>query len=240
MIAKMSKIEVIGPKQHIEETLDKIHLFGKVQIAKLEIEKTLSEELTSIGAKPYTPDDSEIRLKEQMENLCRKADGIVALLEETADTLGISLPPVEKEYHPYVVTDKFVRDLGIQTEKIEHKMQGLLKKRAEMTHSLHLAKKFENIIDLFTPLVKKLAMSESIEIYGFTIKKREMYLIPIIRQEIDIITKGSFELFTDKLDVHTMAAVVAFPAHFLTDIKHFFVGENITELAMPQEYSVLP
>ncbi len=237
MIARMAKVELVGPKKHLMPTVDAIQTYGKLHIAS-----TRFTDLPEFAAleKPELSSE-QVRYRARLEELLKKVDDVLALLAETPGLLAGGKTGGERErISPAELTEDTVDQKFAQSEELQQKIKGLVKKKLDLKDELGFVSKYERIIEAFAPMIEKLTGIRNLDLVGFTMKKKKQDVLDLLRHELKTMTRDHFDIFVRDLDENTLAGVVAVPKEYHREVKRLFISESVSELRLPESFGDRP
>lgn len=227
MIKKMSKIQIIGPKGLLTETIDLLHYMG---IMHIEREKIKMED-TFLKSMPLEKD--KVVLKERLAKLLGTLKGILLLLPKP-------ISPPEEGKMELVDTDPTSDEVSSLIKDIDKNVRGLQKRRSELKEKLSNISKYEKLLKGLAPLIVKLKKISFFETVGITIDKDKKEIIPLLEEEIKRVCKGRYQLFVKDIDEEILGIVVAYPKEYDRSLRFLLLEENISEIRLPKEYKEMP
>ena len=217
MIVKMSKIEVVGPKGLLEDTLGLLKDMGIFQIEPATVgfvEKGSEGHVTS-----FLPDEHALSEVLFLENL-----------SERIGELFSYLPSVEirKSYiDPLPVIDtisKTIEKHTVTCRELYQKREGLQKEVAEL-------KRYTFFLATLSSLLGNVREVPHLDFIGLTIKDAQM--IGRVRELISRLTDYRFEMFTETEEDGTIIGLITIEKGISDRIKKSLSDEHIPELHFP-------
>ncbi len=230
MITKMAKLELVGPKKHLLPTVDAIHQFGRFHVASTRF--TDLPEFATVEEPELDPE--RVRYKGKLDELLKGVDALMALLNETPGIFGDKAGRETAAPGFQDLSDDIIEENTLLSRELASKIKGLVKKKLDLKDELEFTRKFQRVTRAFVPLVEEIGKIRDFGMIGFTMKKKKKDVLAILREELDNITGGQFEIFTRELDENTLAGIVSVPRDYLRQAKRLFVSERISELRLPE------
>jgi len=225
MLQKMTKVQVIGPKQDLQSVVDVLYHTGTVHLE--DVSKTLH------------PGDTLLRKLDttkggELANILLKVGGIYLTLPKIAD---------EKEKQEAIYNTfqkKSESDLIARANKVvaalETTTKDLATTKTDLEYSLNAMDRYEKIITKILPLESQLPVLKGFEITVVLIQREFRDVLELVRNELADITRNQFEMISADVDEATIAAVIIFNKKYSEKVHSFIFSQNVNEVRMPQEF----
>ncbi len=231
MILKMNKVEVIGRREDFKKVVDLIYDMGVLHI----------EELSDVIKNPELG-FSEIELDEAQSEEKGQLEALLGKLKQ----LELLLPPPE-EKEPHVSEEKAfdVKRLSDEwmpkLEEVLAEVEGHVKERNEIQEKLTVISKYEEVFEVFTPLLEGFETVEDHAVVGLTLEKKyETAVMPVLRAELEKITGGQFHLVLKEVSKDVSALVLLFHKDYLKEVGSLLNTTDIHEIKMPSDLADRP
>jgi V/A-type H+-transporting ATPase subunit I len=237
MIEKMSKIQMVAPRNILPHVLDKVYKFGKVHLDKVTYPTLEVESETSISLKDVSLKESELDELAKIDGLSGKVDDLLTFLS--------SIPEVSAEIKKMSIAEIVAgKAMG---EKTIHQLNALINKIGEQKDKLHGLRleledshgkivEFGKIIDAFVGLLGESHDLKDIEVIGFTVDKEKETVIELLKKKLEELISKDFEIFTANMDRNTLVSIIAANSVNMEKIKMLFAEEGVSELPLPDAY----
>jgi V/A-type H+-transporting ATPase subunit I len=96
-----------------------------------------------------------------------------------------------------------------------------------------LLQKYENVIRTLAPLMESVNSSPELEMVGITFDRDAGEILPLIRQALDQLTGGNFQLVSAELDEKTVAALLLFGRSHSRLIRELLLKRDLPEIRLP-------
>lgn len=216
----MKKVQIIGPRVDLDEAIKVLHALAVVHI------ETLPEE-PSAGGPEFR------RLPLEKEKLEEKA-----MLDAARKTLTslLALLNEPRSYYRVPVSASEIPALIEELRPVLEEAKALHITEDELSEELNLVDKYEKVLKKFAPIVSRLGGLRNFEIDGLTLEKTREDVTEIIRQEVDRITGGSYEMHVTYIDDDTIGVVLTYPKKFAPEVRYLTSGRSISEIKLPGRY----
>ncbi len=232
MILEMSKVEIIGQRKDFKSIVDLIYDMGVLHI------EALSDVVKNpdLGFSEVELDEDQLAEKGQLEVLLGKLKQLELLLpplggrevEEISDEEPCDVKRLSEEWTPKL--DRLLEEVG-----------GLVKQRNEIQEKLTVLSQYEEVFEVFTPLLEGFETMEDHTIVGLTIEKKyEDTVMPLLRAELEKITGGQFHLVVKEVSQDVSALVLLFNKRFLKEVGSLLNTTDIHEIKMPSDLADRP
>ncbi len=217
MIARMSKIEVVGPKSLLEDTLGLLKELGIFQIEPATVgfvDKGYEGHITS-----FLPDEHALSEVLFLENLSGRIGELFSFLPAVE---------VRRSYiEPLPIIDtisKTIERHAATCRELYQKREGLQKEVVELKrHTLFLS--------TLSSLLGNVKETPHLDFIGLTIKEAQM--VGRLRELISRLTDYRFELFTETEEDGTIVGLITIEKGISEKIKKSLSDEHIPELHFP-------
>ncbi len=227
----MNKVEVIGRREDFKKVVDLIYDMGVLHI----------EELSDVIKNPELG-FSEIELDEAQSEEKGQLEALLGKLKQ----LELLLPPPE-EKEPHVSEEKAfdVKRLSDEwmpkLEEVLAEVEGHVKERNEIQEKLTVISKYEEVFEVFTPLLEGFETVEDHAVVGLTLEKKyETAVMPVLRAELEKITGGQFHLVLKEVSKDVSALVLLFHKDYLKEVGSLLNTTDIHEIKMPSDLADRP
>jgi len=228
----MSKVEILGQRKDFKKIVDLIYDMGVLHTEELsDVIKN-----PELGFSEIELDEEQLGEKGQLEVLLGKLKQIQLLLP----------PPGEQKEGKVSEEESFdVKTLSEEwTPKLDQLLQelgGLVKQRNEIQEKLTVISQYEEVFEVFTPLLEGVETMEDHTIIGLTIEKKyEDRAMPLLRAELEKITEGQFHLALKEVSQDVSALVLLFNKSFLKEVGSLLNTTDIHEIKMPSDLAARP
>ncbi len=236
MIAKMSKIQILGPRRVLNEVLDKIYSFGKVQVEKVSYSSLNIDEGTHLKMKDVSLDEKETDEVAQLELNSRKIDAIIKYLDSNVAGAKDSGAVGEKEEVSLTISRQSVDKISSFVQKTASKFDSISAEKRMLDEQRGYSAGFGQIIETFAALMEKPEHKDDYEIIGFSVSKKKLSTIAILKEKLSELIGDEFELFHTSLSKRELGAVVACSPTNMLKVSELFEKENIAEYEVPSDY----
>lgn len=233
MIIPMSKVQIIGPKKHLAETIKEIHKLGCLHIIDIRKEPIGAEQIAS----PVRVDQETEYLRSRVEQAIAKLNGLISISLRESCARYEAMPETTRLYRAYA--DKEVREIIDAAEEViyevEQKPKKLAQEKEEKEKKLALYLRYKNILGKVKPLVEKIVKLEGYDTTALIVDKKYAEVLNIIREEVSKITGNRFEIISSEVDKDTVAAIIVYPKEYKEVIHQLLWSENVTQIKLPEE-----
>jgi V/A-type H+/Na+-transporting ATPase subunit I len=220
MLLKMSRVQIIGTRTHLDATIAALHRLGVVHI---------EDATASTLGKGLGFDAEASRLHDDLAFLAARIDALLHLLAVSADpTPGTTWTP-PRDAH------QLVAHVRAQLDSIAPSIQSLAQRGDELQAEALSLPRYEVTLTKLAPLTMELRELDGFDTAALLIDKRFRDVLGMIRVEVERITHARCELIAREVDERTMAALLVYPRAFATDVQTLLGHENITQVRLPKE-----
>jgi V/A-type H+-transporting ATPase subunit I len=232
MILDMSKLEIVGERKNFKKIVDLIYDMGVLHIE--ELSDVIKD--PELGFSEMELDEGQLKEKGRLEALLGKLK-----------QLHLLLPPGEEQKERTVSNEDLFDVEGFsqkwtpELDRLIEEVGGLVKRRNELQEKLTVISKYEEVFEVFTPLLEGFETMEDHTVIGLTIEKKyEETVIPLLRAEIKKITEGQFHLVLKEVSHDISALALLFHKRYLKEVGSLLNTTDIHEIKMPSDMADRP
>jgi len=217
MIVKMSKIEIIGLRQFLQEVLTLVRQQGNLHIDPSTV--GFIEEHHKHDVHSLLPDEQIVFEKVFLSGLKDKIQTLISYLPN---------PDVRTSYlSPQSIMDTISSSLDRHLNlcgELFHRKKSIL---AELRESAQ----YRSLLHRIGDLVDELSETADIEYIGLTIKDRESETY--VRTLLNSITGGAYELLIEPTEDATLIGLLAIEKTLAERVREYLVEKKVPELPFP-------
>jgi len=225
MLQKMTKIQVIGPKDDLHSTVDFLYNLGTVH---------LEDASTTIA-----PGDTMLRRvqagpKADIAAALVKVSGMYHLLPSMPLNEAITAQLYEELR--WKNDEQLVDEANQVISELETVTKELATRKSDIEFTLTNLTHYKSVIEKLQPLEAQLPILEGFEVTVILIQREFKDVLEIIRSALVEITHNQFELMSADVDEATTAAVTVFNKRYSNQVHSFIWSQNVNEVRLPPEY----
>lgn len=237
MILSMSKVQILGPKRYLYDTLNVVHRLGVLQIEDM----SKGIEPGDMFLRNLELDPETQKEKSELEELLGKISAIAATVEPFGDMVE-TRKAIKTLYNDIWI--KKCRELADDCTEIintlESTTRDLATQKSELDRELAMLLRYESIVSKIYPLAPQLYRLKGFEAVALLVNKKYGAVLDLIREEVGKITKKQFELVSAEVDDTTIAAVIVFNKRYLDQVHNFLWTEKVNQLRLPESLQDKP
>ncbi|TAL18187.1 hypothetical protein EPN96_02555 [bacterium] len=225
MLEPMSKVRVFGKKPLLGEFLAVLGEAGLVHLSPVR-NRTIdgfneSELFTACEVDAASRARSE-KLRDELR-----------LIEEAGSLLGVEAAPYCPRENVSISREELHRDL--------ERIRKLSSEKEKLEEDLALAKRYRKLASVFGPVMRDLGEMRHVRAMGVTVEARYRdQLLPALREKLEEITGGGYQLLWRFLDEDLLGVVILFPPASAEAVASLLAEKNIHEMRLPKSYEHLP
>jgi V/A-type H+-transporting ATPase subunit I len=223
MIVRMSKVEIVGKKELLQDALVLLREMGVFQIEPATvgfIEEGQEEDIRS-----FVLDEKTMFERLFLEDLRRKIEGLLSDLPKL---------PVRRSYlEPRSVIDTIAKTLERHTavaRELFERQDALQKEHVELD-------RYAVFLGTLASLVESTRETPDLDFIGLTI--REPGMADHLRQALSRITDWKFDLLTKSAEDGTLVGLITVEKELSDRVKKSLSDEHVPELIFPPSFSNL-
>lgn len=223
MIVRMSKAEIVGPKDLLQESIVLLRNAGIFQIEPAAvgfIEKEDQEHIRS-----FSLDEKTAVERLYLEDLRLKIEELFSFLpavpvrESYIDPAGIA----------HTIAGTVERHTG-RTRELSEQRDALQKERSEL-------ERYAIFLGGLSTLMNSATEAPDLDFIGLTIKEPEM--VPRLREVLSRITDWKFEFQTEPAEDGTLVGLITVEKSIADRVKKTLSDEHVPELTFPASFGTL-
>ena len=223
MIRPMSRLQIIGLKSNLQEIIQILHQFGKLQIDDLH---NVPE---SSSTQPYQMDESTRRDQEDILYLSTQLDGVMEALE-------IHRPKAHQNEKNGCVDLESIRTL---VQQLIPQIQQIQNQKQALQSELDILPRYADTIARLLPLVPDIANQPGNATIGIMLHNSQAQQIDMLREKLKQAAAENASLVSGAMDENMLAILIIAPQAEIPKIDSLLGSQNLPRLQMPDEVSRL-
>ncbi len=223
MLVQMSKIQIIGTRDQLEQAIRTLHRAGVVQI---------EEKLASV--EPLVQDDKALRQRDETAQLLARLEALVAIMPKRALPRDAASQYENETARP---TAQVLADVKAALAKLDAPVQDLAKRREQLEADRVTLPRYAKTMKQLMPLAAELAPLKNYDTVALLIDKKSAAVIDLLREQVAGIAGDQYELVSRELDKETTGALIVYPREHAAAIQNLLGRESITQVRLPEELS---
>ncbi len=219
----MSKVELVGAKNLLQDVLSLLRELGIFQIEPATV--GFIEEGREHDIRSFMPDEKVLGERLFLENLRKEIDELFSYLPKHL---------VRKSYlEPRSIIDTIAKTLErhiANAKALFERRDALQKERTELD-------RYSVFLTALTSLVQSTHEAPDLDFIGLTIREPEM--VDHLREALSRITDWKFELTTDTATDGTLVGLITVEKELSDKVKKSLSDEHVPELIFPASFSGL-
>lgn len=221
MIRKMARIEIIGLKKDLQDTIHQLHNLGIMQIEDI-------RSLSNILLQPINLTYDMTQKREKIELINAKINGLEDLFKKY-----FAMVPENLE------DNSRIDEIGEKVDQVTTIVQQFTQNRTSLQEDLVLLSKYQEILKLMAPLFPESARKPGNATIGALLHTTQTHSMNMLINQLHSMTQGKFEMAVVKVAESTNALIGVLPREFIVSVEDYLKKEKITQLVLPEEYTLL-
>jgi V/A-type H+-transporting ATPase subunit I len=221
MLLKMARVQIIGTRTHLDATVAALQQLGVLHI----------QEAKASALKNVAPDETTLRLQQDLGLLAARLDGLLDLLPAVQPSATMPLP----ERIAHANTHELVEHLRTELGRIAPAIQSLAQRRDELHVEALSLPRYESTLKKLAPLTAELRELQGFDTIALLIDTAYRSVLELLRVELEHVTQSQMEIIVRELDLRTTAALLIYPRAFTEQVQAVLGRENITQVRLPKE-----
>jgi V/A-type H+/Na+-transporting ATPase subunit I len=227
----MSKVQVLGPKRLLSETLRCLHSQGVLQLrSPSDTRGNPDDQKTSTGLKRVPLAGAELASERYLEEMSGRLHELLLSLPSPNDGRA------EVGDLPDLTDDDFPPRL----EAAESEIRALNTKRLALQEERDIVNRYERLLTALVPLLPALEGATHVETVGILVRRDQPEALRLIEQEVTRITQGAYNMLTREVDREQVGVLLMVPREFAHELSRLLFEQGITEIKLPERYADRP
>ena len=218
MLVPMSKVNIVGHRSVLDAVLGSLHRARLLQVIDV-------TEDSGVRLPPLTVDDERLAKIEDLRFLRARLDALLGLLP------GVEAAGTEVEFDLERLRAE-LDETGPQIEEMIERRDSL--RREQETLPRHL-----DSLRRLLPLLPDMGGLEGYETTALLVDARHSAILGELNERLTLALEGNFEMVSDRIDPHTMGAVVIYPLHGAEEVQRQLGYEQVSRVRLPGPYEKL-
>jgi len=227
MLLQMSKVQIIGMRDHLEVTLQTLHRLGVVQI------EDVTQDSAVRGVPRLTLDATTLAQRDELGMLVTRLESLLAFLPA-------HLPPTPGHWSDEALatsTEGLVAEAKKLLDDLSPRAQDLAVQRDALEAERTVLPRYAAAVRYVVPLAAELPELDAYETVALLIERRFSAVLERLHQELSASLGEQFELKARDIDAQTTAAILVFPKAQNTRVQALLGHESISQVRLPQALS---
>ena len=231
MIVEMSKVQVLGPRRLLPETLQCLHTQGILQLRPVsDTPAARPDQMAQRTLRRAPMARADLTKERSLEEICRRLHELLLILPVPEQ--GIP----DKAGLPDVASTDFLSRL----EVVEAEIRALNDRRLALEEERDLATRYERILTPLVPLLGELGEATHVETVGILVRRDHPEILRLLKQEVGRITRGAYAMLFRAVDKEEAGVLLTVPREFCRDLSHLLFEQGIAEIRLPGRYASQP
>jgi V/A-type H+-transporting ATPase subunit I len=228
MLQRMTKVQMIGPKEDLGGVVDLLYRLGTVHLEEVRRDGVQGDLLRRMGAKRG----------DEISQVLVKIGGILQALPKISENkdLQASLTADLRA----MKDEDLVRKANQVILALESTTRELATRKSDLEFSIANLGRYARIIERIRPLEEQLPVLQGFEVTVILIQREFSEVIDVIRDALGEITRNQYEILAADVDEATIAAVTVFNRRYSEQVHSFIYSQNVNEVRLPSEYMGKP
>lgn len=231
MIVKMSKVQVLGPRRLLPETIQCLHAQGIVQLRSLPDEPGApTDEKGAVKVRKVPLAGAELARERSLEEISRRLHELLLILP--VPKAGTQ----ERGELPDVSSAEFPSHL----EAVESEIRALNERRLALQEERDIVTRYERLLTALVPLLRALEGATHVETVGILVRRDRPEALRFVEQEVTRITRGAYTMLFREVDKEQAGVLLTVPREFAHELSRLLFEQGITEIRLPERYADQP
>jgi V/A-type H+-transporting ATPase subunit I len=227
----MSKVQVLGPRRLLAETIRCLHAQGVLQLRSFPDEEAApSGPKAGVRVRKIPLAGDELGRERSLEEVSRRLEALLLILPSPPPA------PLQGEDLPDVASGEFFPVL----EAAESEVRLLNERRLALREERDVVARYERLLTALVPLLPALAGATHVETVGILIRRDRKDALRLVEQEVTRITRGAYSLHFREVDKQHTGVLLAVPRESARELRRLLFEQGIGEIKLPERYTDQP
>ncbi len=229
MIVSMSKVQVLGPRRLLPQTLHVLHAEGVLQIRALPEEPCAAPDAGGRRALRVVPlVEAERAVERALAGMAERLQELLVLLPAPDRiTGGVDTLPAD------VAAPAFAARLA----PLEAEVRALSTRRDGLQAERDLTLRYGRLLAALAPLRPALPAGERVTTLGILLRRDRAEVLQFLDQEVRRITGGACVLLSGDVDREQVGVLLTVPREAAPAVSRFLFERGIAEIRLPDRYA---
>ena len=227
MLVPMAKVEIIGHRDRLDDTLELLHRLRTMQL--LDVTST-----PGVRLPPLTVDEKQLRELEELRYLRARLDAILRMvpMPEPGHQSEIDRPVRSRS------TD--LRDLRADLEELGPTLEQLTQRLDDLRAEQQALPRYVATLRRLLPLVPELTQLGGYETAALLIESRHSGVLGDLNAEMTSAAGNLFDIITAQVDPDTIGAILVFPRQTADKVYALLGRVQVTRVRLPERFEGIP
>ncbi|MBI3763583.1 MAG: V-type ATP synthase subunit I [Chloroflexi bacterium] len=231
MRLRMSRLQIVGLKTHLEAAVHALHCLGCVQIEDL-------SEAGDVSARPLHLDRDMVRTQEELGYLTARIEGLLAAL--VADGRRPGSPAQMPHAAGGSPGEDCLTEARAGLETLGPQAQALVSKRGSLEAEQASLPRYEATLRKLLPIVPLSARDPANVSFGLLVSRTHLGVLDAVAERVVNLTGGRAEVVAEDVDSATRAMLIVIPDDFAIEVETLLGREDISRLRLPSDFANQP
>jgi len=223
MIVKMSKVEIVGPRQLLGETLSLVRKKGDLHIEPSAV--GFVDDFHKRDIHSLLPDEKVLFEKIFLEQLEAKLNSLFACL------------PTESIRESFLTPRPIIDTVNRTLDKHLAMCRSLFEKRDAIRHDLAELSGYKTFLATVSTMLDKTQLTTDLDYIGISLKDEKS--VDILKEGLDCLADASCELFTVPSEGGALVGLIAATKDISDDIRALLSQKHMPEFTFPESIQSL-
>jgi V/A-type H+-transporting ATPase subunit I len=219
----MAKVQIIGPKPRLTQTLQLLQQLGSIQIEGWSEARRVWQQRMTLSEEP-------LRLREQLAYAAARVEATLAALPGAEAT-----PSAEYEAYGNHPPAQVLTFIEANLNEISPQVQSLVTRRTQLEEQLASLARYQTTLRQLLPVTPVMLDLERYAVTALWVERRYQPILAALTQQLEELTNGLCEVTSREVGQDLIAAVIIFPKDQATAVSELLGGEHLTQVRLPPD-----
>lgn len=217
MLEPMLKVEIVGHRSMLDDTLACLQRCGSVQLVD-------APSVPGLRLESLVSGEAELAESARLRHLRTRLDALIAL--------GLVRPAPADE----MLSEADLDDVRWEVDELESHVQPLVTRIDALEAERSTLPRHVESLRRLAPLVPQLPELGAYETVALLIDRRHEAVVGLLRDELAELLDTHFEVISDRVDPDTVGAVLVFPRRESRRVHALLAQQQVSRVHLPDEY----
>lgn len=228
MISAMNFVQIVGPRERFDQTVDVVHDAGVLQVEEVPLAEQSAEGLlqrVQLSSAQLRQKDLFFELFHILEDeaLEHVPPAMIWQFKESATFV--------EQYNDYTQQDETV--IAATVRALHAEVRSFRRRLRNIDHDLRVLTAYEEVVTALVPLIEQQDLPSDYTLLGVVFERKSVKARALLQEHLTRLTAGHAIMLQTSLTRGRIAAILAFDPEFLERVRDFVAEAGISEVRGP-------
>ncbi|MFQ5792317.1 MAG: V-type ATP synthase subunit I, partial [Acidobacteriota bacterium] len=228
MISEMSLVEIVGPRETFDLSVETLHTSGLVHVEEIPLVESGTQGLLH----RLHLSDAQVREKNSYEELVQLLDEAITHIPTPVLASVRQSPRFQQEYSEW--ENRPLSSIASAARAHHAKVRSFVRRRRNLGDDLRVLSGYEEVVVALAPLVESHELPRDFEFVGVIFERKNREARNLLERELGRLTADQYRFFQTGVSGGRTAALVGFHKRFAHEARTFIAEAGISEMRAPR------